>query len=161
VRPLLFLDVDGVMLPLTPGRPPGYEAARAGPYPVWVSPLLRDAVPGLLAAFDVCWVTSWNHDANTEVAPLFGMPPLPVLELPGHRGKLAAVQAAAPAGRAVAWAEDRLEPEAWDWARARAAPTLLVAPDRRLGLGASDLALLMRFAADLDTPGVAVADRPA
>lgn len=148
MRPLLFLDVDGVLLPLGPGRPQGYEPARAGPFRVCVSPTLREAVPALLEAFEIHWVTSWNHDANLDVAPLLGLPRLPVVEVPGHHGKLEAVRAVAPPDRAIAWAEDRLEPEAWEWARRRAAPTLLVAPDRRLALTPTDLELLWRFAAE-------------
>jgi hypothetical protein len=146
-RPLLFLDVDGVLLPVGPGRPPGYEPARAGPFPVFVSPALRAAAPALVDAFDVHWVTSWNHDANVEVGPLFGLPHLPVLELPGHYGKLEAVRTFAPDHRRMAWAEDRLEPEAWAWAEGRPSGTLLVAPDRRRGLEPEHVEELLAFAA--------------
>jgi hypothetical protein len=40
--------------------------------------------PRLLAMpCDLMWVTAWMHDANAVIAPLLGLPELPVAQAPG------------------------------------------------------------------------------
>jgi len=82
-RPLLFLDVDGTLLPF--GAPSGDAST---PLPATgVNPLLTrlDRRHGpLLAAMpcDPVWATTWMSDANDVIAPLLGWHPLPVVEWP-------------------------------------------------------------------------------
>ena len=82
-RPLLFLDVDGPLIPF--GRSSGdYEtftdADSGNPLLSRVDPALG---PRLLAlGCDLVWATTWLADANECVAPLLGLPPLPVLDFP-------------------------------------------------------------------------------
>jgi hypothetical protein len=95
----------------------------------------------------VHWLTSWNHAANTDVAPLFELPQLPVLDVQAHHLKLEVVRTFAPAGRPLAWVDDRLEPEAVRWGRDRRARTLLLAPDSRVGLTTAEVERLLAFAA--------------
>jgi hypothetical protein len=63
--PLLFLDVDGVVLPI------GAELEDLG-----------TALGRQLAALhcELVWATAWQHDANEEIAPRIGLPRLPVVE---------------------------------------------------------------------------------
>lgn len=151
MKPLLFLDVDGVVLPLGNDVPPGYEPARAGPFPVYVSPALKAGLPELLKSFEIIWATSWGNDANHEVAPLVNLPNLAFLPVERHGQKLDLVREHA-AGRPFAWAEDRLDPEAIRWAEGHTAPTLLLAPLSSLGLTSEDLDRLHAFAAGLEGP---------
>ncbi|MEA5358891.1 hypothetical protein VA596_05045 [Amycolatopsis sp., V23-08] len=82
-RPLLFLDVDGPLIPFgrTSGEYKTFTDADLG------HPLLPRIDPGLgprLLALgcDLVWATTWMEDANDCVAPLAGLPPLTVLDFP-------------------------------------------------------------------------------
>lgn len=62
---VVFLDVDGVVLPL------GVHWEDLG---AALGPRLL-ALPG-----ELVWATAWEHEANNEISPRLGLPPLPVVE---------------------------------------------------------------------------------
>jgi hypothetical protein len=76
-RPLLFLDVDGTLLPFA--APAWAEPWEPGtPYPL-LSHLDRGLGGPLLAlACDLVWATTWTDGANEEISPILGLPVLPV-----------------------------------------------------------------------------------
>lgn len=90
--PVLFLDVDGPLIPFGATRqqlPNGYPTfARGHTVPgADAHPLLTriDPAHGPRLANLPCqlvWATSWMSDANDCVAPWLGLPPLPVVDWP-------------------------------------------------------------------------------
>ncbi|GAB2672404.1 hypothetical protein GCM10009743_55870 [Kribbella swartbergensis] len=86
-RPFLLLDIDG---PLNPYRakviPPGYQRHEiVEGDKTWI--VLLNQQHGvrlnlLAETFDLVWATSWEHGANRLLAPLLGLPELPVISWP-------------------------------------------------------------------------------
>ncbi|WP_326550504.1 HAD domain-containing protein [Micromonospora sp. NBC_01813] len=139
-RPLLFLDVDGVLNPFDDticpcgftehDLFPGEELVRINPtHGMWITELS--------AVFDLIWATSWNDDANRLLAPLLRIPVLPVLTMPpppfDPSAKVPLIAAHAQR-RPTAWIDDAHTIEARDWAEKRNAPTLLITTDPAIGL---------------------------
>jgi len=138
-RPVLFLDIDGVVNPFDGPCPagftehdlfPGEQAIRVNPdHGLWIIELM--------VTFDIAWASAWNEDANQLLGPLLGIPVLPGLVMPpapfAPSAKVPLV--AAHAGqRPAIWIDDIHTPEALTWRETRTAPTLLITADPAVGL---------------------------
>lgn len=85
-KPLILLDVDGVLNAFRrPG--PGWRSHRRSGFHLWLNPAHGPALLKLAAELDceLVWATTWEHTANSEIAPLVGLPELPVIEVGGPR----------------------------------------------------------------------------
>ncbi|WP_328952058.1 HAD domain-containing protein (plasmid) [Streptomyces sp. NBC_00184] len=158
--PLLFLDVDGPLIPFGPraGGHPVFPGAP-GPPEAGANPLLDRIDPALgprLAALrcELVWATTWEDEANTVVAPRLGLPELRVVSWPApsdeaERGTPAGLHWKTrtlvrwAAGRAFVWVDDEITERDRRWVAAHhGGPALLHRVDPGLGLTAADLRLL-------------------
>jgi hypothetical protein len=154
-RPLLLLDVDGVLSPFAADQcPAGYEEFDFFPdeEPVRLCRAHADWLQELGDRFEVTWATGWGAEANRLLAPVLQLPQLPVVGFPPvpfePREKVPAIARYA-GSRPAAWIDDALTPEAREWAEAREVPTLLVDIDPGEGLTQAVVRRLLQWAEDL------------
>lgn len=158
-RPLLLLDVDGVLCLVGPGCPePAIETTLAG-MPLRYSEELPRRLGRLGEEFDLVWATAWEDAANEVLAPLFGLDALPVIHFDsgGNDGsdvnyKLASIRDYVDE-RPFAWVDDDIGQGAIAWMTARRAPTLALEVGAHLGLGRAEEQVLLEFAQQLGDDG--------
>ena len=135
----------------------GYREHRLFPQddePVRVCPAHSEWLHELASRYELVWGTGWTEADRAVLAT--------VLDLPAFHGAVALTPPDPPfppslktpavalvAGdRPAAWIDDVMTPEAWEWANARHAPTLLVPVDPAVGLTRSHVDQLIAWATD-------------
>jgi hypothetical protein len=142
-RPLLFLDVDGVisLFDFPQARPAPGQFHLVDGIGHCIGADCAPRLERLLGHFDAVWATGWEEKANEYLPRLLGLPQLdlPVLTFDGRavfgsaHWKVDAIHEHA-GERPAAWIDDNIDEECRQWARERRAPTLLVATKSAEGL---------------------------
>jgi hypothetical protein len=151
--PLLFLDVDGTLLPLGENAQCQRGETASDSHLTQLSPQIGVRLAALPC--ELVWATAWEDEANAEIAPRIGLPQLPVVKWPEpsaegeredewfglHWKTRALVEWAA--GRSFAWADDEITEadRAWVIAHHRGL-ALLHHVDASRGLADGDFAAL-------------------
>lgn len=142
-KPLLFLDVDGVISVY------GFDGGQADPrdlhmvdgIPHHIPATMAPRVRRLLPAYESLWATGWGERANEHLVLMLGLPgELEVVEFatrPSTDGsghwKLEELTERAGSSPA-AWIDDGHNEACELWAAGRDAPTLLVSTDPHVGM---------------------------
>jgi hypothetical protein len=151
-RPLLFVDVDGVLSLFGWDELPGPMHLVDG-VPHCLPETGGERLSRLAESFDLVWATGWEEKANEYLPHLLGLPfrELPYLTFGGRavfgtaHWKIDAIDRYA-AGRPLAWIDDSVDEECLAWARSRQAPTLIVQTRSAVGITDEHVEVLERFA---------------
>lgn len=179
MRPVLLLDVDGVLNPLHADDLSLFEpledvvGAWQTQTAVYHSKFNHQRLELLAARFDLVWCTGWEDRANEIISPAHGLPELPVIrfepmilsesgltvvEFEKDRSwkspwimKWLSENEIGPA----AWVDDQIEAGDREWARQRTMigkPTLCVQPDPTIGLTDIHVRHLLQWALAFERP---------
>ncbi|MFE2107518.1 HAD domain-containing protein [Kitasatospora sp. NPDC059463] len=99
-KPLLFLDVDGVLNPVCPAPEADFDAHTLFGYTVLLSARHGTWLRELAGRYELVWATTWEEHANTHI--------LPLMELLSARKWAPLLRYAA--GRPFAWVDDVIPP---------------------------------------------------
>jgi len=161
-RPLLFVDVDGVISLF------GFSAADPqvdGRFH-WIDGVghfipteAGRRLERLAERYDLIWATGWEEKANEYLPFILKLPfrDLPCLSFQGRAvfgssdWKLDAIAAFAT-DRPTAWIDDNLSDAVKDWAFARPVPTLLVETKPSKGMTDGHVDAMLEWAAALAKP---------
>lgn len=147
--PLLFLDIDGPLLPFGAASAPS-DHGGSSPGAAWFRPGLGAWLAGLPCV--LVWATTWQERANIDAAPRLGLPALPVVVWPEASGadlseerwfglcwKTRTIVEWAE-GRPFVWIDDEITDADRAWvATHHPGPALLRPVDARVGLLDEDL----------------------
>ena len=152
-RPYLLIDIDGVLNPLNRGtKPAGFKRHELAGYDVWLNQQHGDWLNALGTWFDLVWATTWEYEALL-IATVLSLPlDMPVIEFDrdseDYTWKLSDVRSFV-GDRPVAWIDDDLGEDAFEWAEERSSPTLLIRVAPHRGLTRAHVEGLEDFGRDL------------
>lgn len=148
MKPVLFQDVDGVLL--VKHEVEGYESCSIDDVTYWYAPETPERMKALNRLFNIVWAShGWRGREDKYLSPLFGLPTeLPMLEFSGVPdsndmlpAKLKAIEAYTQGPSAIC--DDKMGSAVELWAVGRTC--LLVQPDASVGMVEKQFNLLRAF----------------
>lgn len=157
-RPILAVDIDGVISLFGFDEPPGGAMARfelVDGVMHCISLAAGDRLRRLGEHYDLVWASGWEDKANFYLPNLLGLPELPHLSFDGAARFGSAHWKLGPLdeysrGRPLAWVDDNFDESCYRWARERPEPTLLVPTETHLGLEEAHAEALSAWARGLE-----------
>lgn len=158
IRPLLLIDVDGVisLFGFDPAHPPAGRFQLVDGIAHFLSGTAGQLLIELSREYELVWCSGWEERANDYLPFALGLPgPLPLVAFDGldrpseAHWKLAGIDAYVGPERPVAWVDDAHDPRCSEWAQSRQAPTLLLATDPAVGLTRDHVDELLTWACKL------------
>jgi hypothetical protein len=153
-RPILAVDVDGVISVFGFDEPPAPEEARfelVDGMMHCISLRAGERLRRLSEHYELVWASGWEDKANYYLPTILGLPELPHLSFDGAarfgsaHWKLGPLDAYGE-GRSLAWIDDNFDESCFEWARRRDQPTLLVPTESHLGLQEAETEALLAWA---------------
>lgn len=154
-RPLLLLDVDGVIRPFGAGCDGELVTLVTGTDTVQVSARCGERLRLLAARFELVWATSWEDEANHVLCGPLGLPPLRGIRFgddesaPGCSYKLAAIERFV-GDRPAVYLDDDVGHDVSAWSAEREVRTLVIEVDPRRGLDDDIVRTVLTFGDHLD-----------
>ena len=157
-RPILAVDVDGVISLFGFDEPPQRDLARFELIDGMVHCISLPAgqrLQRLAEHYDLVWATGWEDKANYYLPQMLGLPELPHLTFDGAARFGSAHWKLGPLhdygkDRALAWVDDSFDESCYEWARERPEPTLLVPTEPAIGLQEAETEALAAWARGLE-----------
>ena len=153
-KPLLFLDVDGVLNAIPYQRGPDqfddFQQTRIMGVLITYSKKMGERIKALDA--DVVWLTTWQHKANEHIRHLYGWEEFPVVvahpesyDSPWWKSKTAQRHLES-SERPLIWIDDDLSygerSGTLEWLREYSQPKLLICPQPTAGIRPSHLDMI-------------------
>ena len=169
-KPLLYLDVDGVISLFGFNQPYGLTSGDA-PFSAcppgrlhsingvmhYISGACGTYLRQLGGRFELVWATGWEETANDYLPHLLELPGhLPYLTFDGRiaagaaHWKIDAIAAHAGDSRPLAWIDDNVDETCHDWATERVGPTLIIETVRHEGMTDEHVETLIAWADGLE-----------
>lgn len=155
-KPILFVDIDGVLNTFGGPCPDEYEEHDLFPEddePVRINPNSAGWLAELSLEFDLVWGSGWTAKDREVLPRVLELPPFAgaakMPPIPFDPSEKVAVIADYVGSRACAWIDDLHTPRGIAWAAERVQPTLLVHADSAIGMTREHVDLLLDWAGSL------------